>query len=417
MAGTDTQRETGVNISVDFGPANFASLTQALAAQPAAHSLARELYTSEAVFRQDIERIFNRHWLLAGHAASAPLPGDYFTYEMAGESVIIVRGKDHQLRAFANVCRHRGSRICSKTQGHASVLVCPYHAWTYSLDGSLRGARHMPEDFDKSTHGLKPVHIDVVEGLVFLSFAQQPLDFTVARQAIAKAYGPYGWSTARVAHRETYPIAANWKLAVENYLECYHCAPSHPEYSKLHALEQPIDQIAGMNAAMQARTCAMGLDVMEITDWVGFESGREAVFTFRYALYDGVATGARDGKAVAPLMGGFTSYDGGVTSTHLGPASFFIAYCDHGVLYRFMPKTALTCEMEVVWLVGQNAREGIDYDLEALTWLWRVTSAADKRITEDNQLGVNSRYYQPGPYAPVEQNAIRYVAWYLKEIA
>ena len=392
------------------------ALAQTIARQPAGQSLAQELYTGAAAFAHDMERIFLRHWLLAGHAASAPQPGDYYTYEMAEESVIIVRGKDNQLRAFANVCRHRGSRICSKAQGHASVLVCPYHAWAYNLDGSLRSARHMPDDFDKAAHGLKPVHIEVVEGLVFLSFAQNPLAFDVARAAITAAYGPYGWAKARVAHRETWPIKANWKLAVENYLECYHCTPSHPEYSKLHALEQPMDQIEGMNAVMQARTRALGLNVGTVNDWAGSDSGREAVFTFRYALYDGVKTGARDGHAVAPLMGAFSDYDGGVTSTHLGPASFFIAYCDHGVLYRFMPKTALTCEMEVVWLVGENAQAGVDYDLEALTWLWRVTSEADKRITQDNQLGVNSRFYGPGPYAPVEQNALRYIAWYLGEV-
>ena len=181
--------------------------------------------------------------------------------------------------------------------------------------------------------------------------------------------------------------------------------------------ETRLAEIGGLNAAMQARTCALGVDVGSLDDWVGSESGREAVFSFRYALYDGVKTGARGGQPVAPLMGAFRDYDGGVTSTHLGPASFFIAYTDHGVLYRFIPKTALTSEMEVVWLVRGDAREGIDYNLDDLTWLWTVTSEADKRITEESQRGVNSTYYRSGPYAPVEQNAFRYVAWYLNEIA
>ena len=134
---------------------------------------------------------------------------------------------------------------------------------------------------------------------------------------------------------------------------------------------------------------------------------------FRYALYDGVKTGSEDGSPLAPLMGEFTDYDGGVTSTHFGPASFFVAYADHGVIYRFMPLTVSTSAMEVIWLVRGDAREGVDYDRDKLTWLWRVTSEADKRITEDNQAGVNSRYYTPGPYAPMESNAKRYIAWYL----
>lgn len=385
--------------------------------QKPAHSLQQALYNSEAAFAHDFERIFRRHWVLAGHASMAPQAGDYFLHEMAGESVIIVRGRDDALRAFANVCRHRGSRICTAQQGHASVLVCPYHAWTYNLDGSLRSARYMPADLEKALYGLKPVAIEVIEGLVFVSLAEAPLSMELARKAIGAAYAPYGWSTAKVAHRETCEVTANWKLAVENYLECYHCAPSHPEYSKLHALEQPLDQIRELNAALAARTAALGLTIPEGDHRVGSATGHAPVFTFRYALYDGVRTGGPDGQPVAPLMGDFKDYDGGVTSTHFAPSSFFIAYADHGVIYRFIPLTASTSAMELIWLVRGDAKEGVDYDIDKLTWLWRVTTEADKRITENNQKGVNSIFYEPGPYAPVEPNAINWIAWYLGEIA
>src|SRR5262249_13348969 len=138
---------------------------------------------------------------------------------------------------------------------------------------------------------------------------------------------------------------------------------------------------------------------------------------FRYALYDKVKTGSADGVPVAPLMGGFNDYDGGVTSVHLGPASFLIAYPDHGVLYRFIARTVSSSALEVLWLVRGGPRPCIDYDVEKLTWLWRVTSEADKRIIEQNQLGVASRYYEPGPYAPMEGNTRRWVDWYLREIA
>lgn len=385
--------------------------------QPRAHSLDQALYNSDAAFEHDVERIFTRHWILAGHASQASKPGDYFLCELAGESIIIVRGRDQELRAFANVCRHRGSRICTKQSGHATVLVCPYHAWAYNLDGSLRSARQMPAEFDRKRHGLKPVHVAVIEGLVFISLATKPLSLDVARATIEAAYGPYGWGDATVAHRETYGVDANWKLAVENYLECYHCAPSHPEYSKLHALEKPLDQLDGMTAAMVARTCALGVSIPSRDHRVGSSSGDASVFTFRYPLYDGVRTGGPEGNPVAPLMGKFTDYDGGVTSTHFAPSSFFIAYPDHGVIYRFIPLTRGTSAMELIWLVKGGAKAGTDYDLDKLTWLWRVTTEADKRITENNQKGVNSRFYEPGPYAPAEPNAIRWIEWYLDEIA
>ncbi|SEF02425.1 Rieske 2Fe-2S family protein [Rhizobiales bacterium GAS188] len=396
---------------------NAARIADIVRRQPKAHSLDQALYNSPEAFAHDMERLFLRHWILAGHASSAQNPGDWVLCEIADESIIILRGKDMRLRAFVNVCRHRGSRICKGSSGHASVLVCPYHAWSYNLDGTLRAARYMPAEFDKSKFGLRKVHLEVIEGLVFISLAETPLSLDKARAGISAAYGPYGFSSAKVAHRETYHMEANWKLAVENYLECYHCTPSHPEYSRLHALEQPLDRIEGLNAAMESRTCALGVSVASIDHRVGSSTGEASIFTFRYALYDGIKTGGPDGRPVAPLMGAFTDYDGGVTSTHFAPSSFFIAYPDHGVLYRFMPLTPSTCALELVWLVKGDAQEGVDYDLDKLTWLWRVTTQADKRITEDNQKGVNSRFYEPGPYAPVEPNVIRWIEWYLGEVA
>lgn len=388
-----------------------------LVRQPQGCSLAQPFYGDPAIFGRDLDRLLARHWLCAGHASQAARPGDYFLFELANESVIVLRGEDGALRGFANVCRHRGSRICSAQAGNAKFLVCPYHGWTYGLDGALLAARHMAADFDAGAHGLKPVHLSVIQGLVFVTLAETPLALGHVERTLNDCFGPYGWADSRVAHRARYAIAANWKLAVENYLECYHCAPSHPEYSRLHALEQPPARIAALNARMIERSAALGIAIDEHDHWDASVTGEEAVFGFRYALYDGVATGSQDGKAVAPLMGRFRDYDGGATSVHLGPASFLLAYPDHGVIYRFIAKTPTTCEMEVIWLVRGDAREGGDYDVEKLTWLWRVTSEADKRIIEENQRGVDSRYYEPGPYAPMEYNTKRYIAWYLREIA
>jgi phenylpropionate dioxygenase-like ring-hydroxylating dioxygenase large terminal subunit len=394
-----------------------AEIARLIDEQPAGRSLAQAFYGAPEIFRRDLDRVILRHWLCVGHRSMAPNPGDFFLVEIASESAIVVRDKDGRLNAFANVCRHRGSRVCSTPTGNAKFFVCPYHAWTYGLDGGLHGARHMPEGFDKSSHGLKPLHLRVVGGLIFLSFAETPLGLERVEKTLRSCYAPYGWDKARVAHRETYAIAANWKLAVENYLECYHCAPAHPEYARLHAIEQPMSRIEPLNARLRERSAALGLDMTVHDHWTGSEQGEEAVWAFRYPLYDEAVTGSADGKPLAPLMGGLAAFDGGATSVHLGPASFCLAYADHGVIYRFIPKTAGTSEMEVIWLVRGEAREGVDYDLAKLTWLWQVTSEADKRIIEQNQLGVNSRYYEPGPYAPMEYNTRRYVDWYLREIA
>jgi Rieske 2Fe-2S family protein len=394
------------------------TIAAAIARQPAAYSLAQPFYTAPAFFRHDVERFLSSHWLCAGHVGSIPNHGDWMLFSLADEQVIVARGQDGVVRGFANVCRHRGSRVCIEPSGNAKHLVCPYHAWTYGLDGKLLAARHMPADFDKGSHGLKPVHLRVIEGVILVSLAAEPPGLGNVERTLTDCLGPYGWATASVAHRETYAIAANWKLAVENYLECYHCAPSHPEYSKLHALEQPVARIAKLQAAMEARAATLGIAIPEHDHRDAAASGEEFVLGFRYPLYDGVKTGGgTDGAPVAPLMGRFTDYDGGVTSVHLGPTSFLVAYADHGVIYRFVAKTPLACEMEVIWLVRAGAKAGTDYDLKKLAWLWQVTSEADKRIVEDNQRGVVSRYYEPGPYAPMEENARRWIAWYLEAIA
>jgi Rieske 2Fe-2S family protein len=388
-----------------------------LARQPKDRPLLQEFYGDPAVFARDVERMLSRHWLCAGHVSQVPKPGDFFLYEMAAESVIIARGADGAVRALANVCRHRGSRVCIEAAGSAKLFSCPYHGWTYNLDGSLCSARHMGAEFDAASHGLKEIPLRVVEGLILVSFAETPLALTRVEEVLRQGYGPYGWATAKVAHRETYPIQANWKLAVENYVECYHCAPAHPEYSKLHANEQPRARIAELNARMSQRLEALGLAIPDRDHWaLSAAPGEEAVYLVRYAMLKGAVTGSEDGKPVAPLMGDFTGYDGGATFVHVGPASFFLAYPDHGVIYRFIPKTVHTSEMEVIWLVRGDAREGVDYDLPRLTWLWRVTSAADKRIIEDTQRGVNSRYYAPGPLAGMETSERRFLEWYLSEI-
>ncbi|HMK68637.1 MAG TPA: aromatic ring-hydroxylating dioxygenase subunit alpha, partial [Stellaceae bacterium] len=342
-----------------------ADLAALIAGQPAGHSLAQPFYRDPRIFERDIERIFMRHWLCAGHAGALPRRGDYFLVEYGAESVIVARGEDGELRALVNVCRHRGSRVCS-APGNARSFSCPYHGWTYGLDGKLLAARHMPADFDLGSHGLRRIELRVVAGLILISFAEHPLGLAHAEETIASSFEPYGWSEARVAQRKTYAIDANWKLAVENYLECYHCSPAHPEYSRLHALEQPLVRIEALDARMRERSAALGLDIPTREHWDPSSRGEEAVFGFRYPLYDEVLTGSRDGKPVAPLMGGLRDYDGGVTSVHFGPASFFIAYGDHGVIYRFVPKTVDRSELEVIWLVRGDAREGVDYDLEAL---------------------------------------------------
>lgn len=388
-----------------------------VAAHRPGHGLSRPFYHDQDIYERDLERVFRRHWHCIAHESVIPNANDFEVFRMADEQVILTRHADGSIHALLNVCRHRGAEVCTKDKGNARVFVCPYHAWTYSNDGALRAARLMPKEFRREDHGLKRLHVRVVEGLVFVSFAKVPLDFTEVEHLLHATCGQYGWGNAKIAHRESYAVSANWKLAVENYVECYHCGPAHPEYSQTHALEQPLHMIEAMNEAMEERTCALGIEVGSGNHWQTSEGGKEAIHAFRYALYDGVKSGSEDGAAVAPLMGRFTDFDGGVTSIHLGGTTFLVCYPDHGMIYRFIPKTAETCEMELIWLVDGKAEAGRDYDLDRLTWLWKVTTDEDKAIIEHTARGVRSHYFEPGPIAPMEHNELRYIDWYLDEIS
>ncbi len=388
-----------------------------VAAHRPGHGLSRPFYHDQDIYERDLERVFRRHWHCIAHESVIPNANDFEVFRMANEQVILTRHADGSIHALLNVCRHRGAEVCTKDKGNARVFVCPYHAWTYSNDGALRAARLMPKEFRREDHGLKRLHVRVVEGLVFVSFAKVPLDFAEVEHLLHATCGQYGWGNAKVAHRGSYAVSANWKLAVENYVECYHCGPAHPEYSQTHALEQPLHMIEAMNEAMEERTCALGIEVGSGNHWQTSEGGKEAIHAFRYALYDGVKSGSEDGAAVAPLMGRFTDFDGGVTSIHLGGTTFLVCYPDHGMIYRFIPKTAETCEMELIWLVDGKAEAGRDYDLDRLTWLWKVTTDEDKAIIEHTARGVRSHYFEPGPIAPMEHNELRYIDWYLDEIS
>jgi Rieske 2Fe-2S family protein len=389
-------------------------LTQLIEKQRERHSLTREFYSDPDIFERDVERIFLRSWLYAGHQSEIPEPGDWFLFDFAGESVIIARSPEGGVNALLNVCRHRGSRICVDNSGCSKRLICRYHGWTYDLDGRLLGASRMDEDFDKSGIALKRIHVELLDGMIFVNFADKPAAFQTVREGLADCLRPYELNNAKVAHRQNYPIAANWKLAVENYCECYHCGPAHPEYSRGHSLAHHGVRSGPLHAEVMARAGACGLSDKSHSRMFLDAPAFGADFGYdRYPLIADHLTGSEDGKPVAPLLGSIRDYDGGATDLQIGPALFGLMYCDHVVLYRFTPRSVNTADCDITWLVRGDAEEGRDYDRARLTWLWDVTTHADKDIIERNQQGVNSRYYVPGPLSSMENFTWKFISWYL----
>lgn len=389
-----------------------------IASQAEGFALQRDFYHEPDIYAREIERIFMHSWLYVGHISLMPNVGDFFLFEIDTESVIIVRSAADTISALLNVCRHRGSRVCLDGVGKAKSFTCRYHGWTYALDGRLKAAAHMDHRFDKSRYPLKPVHVETLHGLIFINFAAEPTSFATIGDDLDAPLAPYDLAHAKVAKRQNYPIDANWKLAVENYCECYHCAPAHPEYTVAHGRALIPETIADEFERVEREAARVGLTDQTIRrSWldageVGVDRGFE-----RYPLLHGHLSGSRDGKPVAPLLGKLTGFCGGAVDIHMGPMTFALGYDDHMAVYRFTPRGQLKTDCEVTWLVNETAEEGKDYQLDALTWLWDVTTIADKAIIERNQAGVSSRFYEPGPLSEMEDFTRRFLLWYLHVLA
>ncbi len=385
--------------------------------QPPGFALQRDFYRDPQVYARDIERIFMRSWLYVGHSSQIPRIGDFLLFEIDAESVIVVRSAEQQVSALLNVCRHRGSRVCLEHRGRAKSFTCRYHGWTYGLDGQLKAAAYMAADFDKAQYPLKRIQVRVLHGLIFINFAPEPCDFAAIANDLAEPLAPYQLERAKVAERRNYPINANWKLAVENYCECYHCAPAHPEYSVAHGRALDPNTVGDEFARADQAAARIGLTNHRIRrSWLdagglGVDRGFE-----RYPLLHGHLSGSRDGQPVAPPLGRLTGFSGGAVDVHMGPMTFALAYDDHVVIYRFTPRGQFKTDCEITWLVNGSAEEGKDYMVDDVTWLWDVTTIADKSIIERNQAGVNSRFYEPGPLSSMEDFTHRFLRWYLQSI-
>jgi len=381
-------------------------------------TLPRPFYTDPDYFRLDMEMIWYRDWLFVGHDCEFDKPGSFLTVQIGDYPVVLVRDLKGQIRAFHNTCRHRGSRICTTEKGAAVRLVCPYHQWSYDLDGRLLFARQVAEGFDKSAYGLKTVACESVAGYVFVCLAEAPPDFAPFRKMIEPYFGPHRLSEAKVAYENTIIEKGNWKLVMENNRECYHCPANHPELCKTFP-ETPT--AGGIQSAerdpemlkLWARLEAAGLPARFRIDPAGqFRVTRTPL------LRDAVSYTLSGMPAVRRNLSDDVSADrpGSLMLYHY-PTTWNHVLIDHATTFRLLPinenETALTTK----WLVHKDAVEGKDYDVHELTHVWTETNNQDRRIIEENVRGVHSPAYEPGPYSAVhEAGVIQFVDWYVRTI-
>jgi glycine betaine catabolism A len=198
-------------------------------------TLPARYYTDPAQFRQEMETFFFESWICAGRADQIPNAGDYFLREIAGESIIVVRDESGGVAAFYNVCRHRGTRLCSSAEGtFAGKIQCPYHGWSYAFDGRLVGAPHMDSDvFERLDYPLHKLHSDLWDGHVFIHSGRHPNPLPVQLADLPSRFAPWRMGELRLHQRIVYDVQANWKLIVANYNECLHCPVLHPALNRL----------------------------------------------------------------------------------------------------------------------------------------------------------------------------------------
>ncbi len=378
--------------------------------QKSAYSLEQAFYIDPEIYKLDLEKIFFADWLYICHTSEIQNPGDSYTFDIDKESIIVCRDQSGQINAFANVCRHRSSRICEPGIANQKRFVCPYHAWSYDLDGKLMSARHMEDSFDKSEYSLNKLAIEIFCGFIFVSLSPDSPPFDELRNNLKAPLAIFDLANTKVVAHEVHPIRANWKLVMENFDECYHCGPAHKEFSASHSIMLNNEQLEKFDQAIAKRAAKIGITAQEIKldQPEALIKGQSPYHYDRYALFKGYLTGSENGQPVAPLLGNLQAFDGGASNVQLGNLTFLLVYCDHVVLYRFTPRSLTQTDAEVIWLVRGDATEQ-EVDLERMKWLWNVTIIADKEIIERNQKGVLSRFYKPGPYAPMEIYTINFI--------
>ena len=391
-------------------------LANLLAERRSGFSLPQPFYLAEDLYRADLDAVFATDWLFACNACEIPKPGDWITMEVGPDSVIVLRDRDGEVRAFHNTCRHRGSRLCPGEHGRNAVLVCPYHQWTYGLDGRLRGAPTMPKDFDRAAYGLKPARVELVCNMVYVSLSEDPPSLARFRETVTPYIAPHAPERTKVAFAMTILEEANWKLVIENNRECYHCSANHPELcATLVEFAMPDAPEAGafqhLIDSSTRRWDALGLPHRPA-------DGGDEFRCIRLPFHDGAVSFTADGRpASAKLMGDLTEPDLGSVRMFRAPNNWNHFLSDNIIHFRVLPLGPDRTALRTTWLVHEDAVEGVDYDVETLTSVWIATNDQDSRLAATNHRGIRSRAYEPGPYAPSEFMLTNFTDWYARKMA
>jgi glycine betaine catabolism A len=344
-----------------------------------AKTLPQRYFVSPELFEEELGKIFANQWVLVGHQSEVSQAGDYFVRAVAKESIVIVRDKNDAVGAFYNVCRHRGTRLCEEERGHVPAIQCPYHAWTYGLDGRLIGAPHMDEvkGFKKEHYSLRKVHAGIWDGFIFVNLANQPDPLEEWFAPLQEKFSQWSLPRLRSAKRVEYHVKANWKLMFENYSECYHCPGVHPMLSKVSPYDSAQNDLTegpflggfmkinpGKSLTMSGDACALSIEQEQEQ-----ENDKNGGRVFYYSIF---------------------------------PNMLLSMHPDYVMVHQLWPeapdRTRIICD----WFFHPDAFGRADFNPQDAIEFWDVTNKQDWHVCELSQQGIASRAYEPGPYSSRE---------------
>jgi Rieske 2Fe-2S family protein len=339
-------------------------------------TLPARYYVDPAIFARERDRFDRRMWVAVGRIEDIPSRGDYFTRTIAGDSVIVLRAgpEPHDVRAFFNVCRHRGTRLCDAPRGRLGAAIqCPYHAWTYDFDGRLAGAPHMDgtAGFRREDYPLGAARASVWGGTIFVSLDPSGPSLADYLGPLPAKFADWRIDTLVRAHQVEYDVAANWKLIVQNYNECLHCPTLHPALNKLS------HYLSGENEPL--RPTYMG---------------------GRMDLNPGVMTMSMDGTCPRDPLPGLSKDDRRHVYYYSIFPNFMIApHPDYVLTHTLWPESPSRTRIACDWLAPRSLTTVPALTMQDAIEFWDLTNRQDWRVCELAQAGISSPAYRPGPYS------------------
>ena len=387
-------------------------------------SLPGFLYGDFELFDLELQHLFHKEWIFAGSAPEIPNIGDYITFEIGNASVIIIRITVEKVKAYHNVCRHRGAKICLLEKGSCAKFRCPYHQWTYDLEGNLINARDVGENFLHSEYSLGEVACENVAGMIYINLSKNPNDsINRFRQEAVPYLEYYHLDKLKVAHQSDLVEAGNWKQVIENNRECHHCASNHPEL--LVGLQ---DSGFGKGLPENKGEAAPDCDyesyfIEQRKSWKEKKMPSELIEfpdnmwwrLVRLPLNQGTYTHHHIAGELGctKLLHNFNKPEGSAVSMWTHPNSWNHFLCDQVINFRVLPLSPEKTIVRTTWLVHEEAIENEDYEVDWLTHTWNQTNLQDKRLVEMTFQGSQSMGYKVGPYSPkTEGLVVQFLNWW-----